>query len=512
MMEISQKTHVDRVNEQKKQPYMLSVSPLSSAVIEDEAGDTYRLRLVASDFQEAGALSSLADKIKREGHRQIFADVWQDKHVLVISKLSKQEAERITRTLEADGLLAHQNITHHDLLSKHGLSETLRRDSLKWSGRFAMAASAAVAVAGIGQKDWNRVFTGLGFMAADGIVAVYGNGKGSINFDGLFRDMNHHFEANGVHLPQIASPEERRNAIQNVHNFIATHPVELNYSLGMLGGFGHIRSGIADYGRSGAGVSRITKGVLGAGGSAAVVFLDEDKSHKDNLKSFGHYLSHPTEIPQGIADFVLASPIRFKGIISTIYSGLYLTDSWEEKKKMKLWSEQQGGLYDGKNISTLRTELGDIISSDSMKSMNPHAIEKANQLRKGISELERREGIAKTFFGGKVTPYLSAFTGLCYIASSLLASISSKNRDPSYQQADEYERMYAMATHTILGVPKTDRATALTQIATYLSSQKDVKQGEINAPRIIEEVSKRVDLLEQSPWLPAHHQGISMML
>jgi hypothetical protein len=230
------------------------------------------------------------------------------------------------------------------------------------------------------------------------------------------------------------------------------------------------------------------------------------------LKSFDHYLRHPTEIPQGITDFVLASPMRFKGIISTIYSGLYLTDSLEEKKKMKLWAEQQGGLYNGKNISAMRTELGGIVSSDGMKSMHPETIGKANELRKGITELERREGIAKTFFGGKVTPYLSAFTGLCYIASSLLASMSSKNRDPSYQQADEYERMYAMAAQTILGVPKTDRGTALSQIATYLSSQKDVKQGEVNAPRIIEEVSRRIDLLEQSPWLPSTHKGAALMV
>ena len=35
----------------------------------------------------------------------------------------------------------------------------------------------------------------------------------------------------------------------------------------------------------------------------------------------------------------------------------------------------------------------------------------------------------------------------------------------------------------------------------FISSQKDVKDGEVNAPKIIEEVSKRLEKIEQSPWL-----------
>lgn len=480
--------------------------PLASAVIEDEAGDTFRLRLIADDSNKAGTLAHLAYSIKQQKHEQLFADAWNHKHVLVIAKLSRQDLSQLITWLETKNILPPDSVTHHTSSGKHDFKDILKRDSLKWSGRFAMAASTAVAIAGLGQKDWNRVFTGLGFMAADSIVAVYGNGKGSIDFDCLFRDMHHHFEENNIHLPQIATPEERNNAVQTVQRFIATHPVELNYSLGMLGGLGHFRSGISDFGRSGAGISRMAKGLLGAGGSAAVVFLDEDTARKDNIKTIGHYITHPLEIPQGITDFVLASPIRFKGLISSVYSALYLTDSLEEKKKMKLWAEQQGGLYQGKNISTLRTELGATISSDAMRTMHIDAIEQAGELRKGIAELERREQLAKTFFGGKVTPYLSAFTGLCYISSSLLAAASSKNRDPSYRQADEYERMYAMAAQTLLGVPKEDRAEALNQIATYLSSQKDVKQGETSVPQIIGEVSERMELLEQSPWLPVRNQ------
>jgi hypothetical protein len=334
-MDVNQKTHTGRISEQRKSYNTPPISPLIVAAIEAEAGDTFRLRLVTSDSQEAGSLAGLAGSIKQKGHPYVFADVWQGKHVLVISKLSRSEADNLVKLLEDDGHLSVSEANHLQSTSSRAWNETLKRDSLKWSGRFAMAASAAVAAAGIGQKDWNRAFTGLGFMTADSIVATYGNGKGSIDFDGLFRDMNHHFEANGVHLPHIANPEQRLNTIQNVHHFIATHPVELSYSLGMLGGIGHIRSGLADFGRSRAGISRITKGVLGAGGSAAVVFLDEDKSRNDKIKSFGHYLKNPSEIPQGITDVVLASPIRFKGIISTIYSGLYLTDSLEEKKKMK---------------------------------------------------------------------------------------------------------------------------------------------------------------------------------
>jgi len=511
MTDTKQKTHTMRVGEHRSPHPVRAASPLASAHIENEAGETYRLRLVASGTQEAGSLASLAESIRHKGYRHSFADLWQDRHVLVIGALTAKEADRLVHALEAEGYLNTDETRRPAMPEGDSWSETLRRDSLKWSGRFAMAASAAVAAAGIGQKDMNRVYTGLGFMMADAIVAKYGNGKGSIDFDALFRDMHRHFETNGVHLPHIASPQERRNAAQQVEHFIATHPVELNYGLGMLGGIGHIRSGLADFSRSGAGISRLTKGVLGTGGSAAVVFLDEDKSREKRLKKVGHYLSHPLEIPQGLTDFVLASPIRFKGIISSVYSMLYLTDALEEKKKMKLWAEQKGGLFEGKNMATLRSELGQLVAGDGMKAAGTIAIEHAGDLRRGILELERREGIAKTFFGGKVTPYLSAFTGLCYVAASLLASVSSKNRDESYQSADEYERMYAMAAQTILGVPKADREAALTQIATYLSTRKDVRDGEVNAPRIIEEVSRRIGRLEQSPWLSAHQENKAMM-
>lgn len=476
--------------------------PIGKAVIEPEAGDVYRVRLFASPDSSPGSLARVPEQLKEQGYRQLFADAWQGRHVLVVRGLSFEAAKALPEFLQSQRLLSPDGAdTPHE--NRNHLT-AFRRDTLKWSGRMAMLASGAIAVAGLGQKDWNRVFTGLGFMTADSIVAVYGNGKGSIDFDGLFRDMHRHFLENGIELPDIATPETRRNAIGHVHRFIATHPVELNYSLGILGGISLIRSGLADFGRSHAGISRMTKGALGAGGSAAVVFLPEDKKRKEKLHHFGYYVSHPAEAPQALVDFILASPIRFKGLLSAFYTSLYLSDALEEGRKMKLWAQEQGGRYkpyDNMNLAALKSELAATVASPEMKALSSEAIGKAAAIEKGISELQRREKIAKTFFGGKVTPYLSALTGISYIAASLLAAASSKNRDASYEQAGEYERMYAMAAQTLMLLPASDRMSALTHIAAYLSTQDTVRNSEIKAPQIIAEVTERLGLMEKSPWL-----------
>jgi len=487
-------------------------APIESAVIENQAGDKFRVRIIANPHASAGELVGIPEQLSKAGFGKSYADVLDDKQVLVVAGLSKEQADNLPQYLQSQGLL-ESNAVDKNTKSKDELrKERLRRDTLKWSGRFAMAGSMGVAVAGAGQKDWKRLQAGLTLMAADSVVAIYGNGKDSIDFDKLFRDMNTHFEHNGIHLPEIASPEKRLNAIGKVNQFISEHPVELNYGLGMMSGIGHMRSGYTAYKQSGAGISRMTKGFLGAAGSAGVIFLPEDKERKKNLKPLKHYLSNPLEIPKGIGDFILASPIRFKGILSSFYSMLYLTDTFEEKKKMKLWANEKGGLYEGKNHQTLTTELGAITNSAAMRNKDPEAIAKANNIQAGLTELERREGIAKTTFGGTISPYLSAFTAICYLASSLLAAASSRNRDDSFETSTEFEPMYAMATRTVAMLPKEDRQAALTQVATYLSSQKDVKDGEINAPKIVEEVSKRLDKIEQSPWLPYNSKTRDIMV
>lgn len=485
--------------------------PLQQAVIEKEAGDTYRVKVVANNQCQAGELSALPAAIKAQGYKNTFVDVVKGEHVLISHGLSKKQADNLIAWLESKELIADGSISDDSAKNSHEAGNNLKRDSLKWSGRLAMAGSAAVALAGLGQKDWKRLQTGITLMAADSVVAVYGNGKGSIDFDRLFRDMHEHFQHNGIQLPEIATPEARKSSMEKVNQFIATHPIELNYGLGMLSGIGHFSSGLGDYRRSGAGISRMTKGILGAGGSAAVIFVPE-KKEKPVPKSFKHYATHPSEIPSGISNLVFASPMRFKGIISSIYSMLYFTDTLEEKKKMKLWANEKGGLYNGKSHSALTSELGSLVNSSAMRNKEATAISKASELQKGIFELERRERIAKTKFGGVVSPYLSTFTAVAYIAASLLAASSSRNRDASYESDKEYEPMYAMATQTVAMLPKEDRQNALTQIATYLSAQEDVKDGAIKAPKIVDEVSKRLDSIDQSPWLAGkgHNLSISM--
>ncbi len=474
---------------------------LKEAIIENQAGDKYRVRLIANPLAKSGTLVGFTNILKSLGYEDCFADVQNGEHVLIVRGLTQDKANLLPNLMQQKGYLSIDGIDKNLNSKQESRVERLKRDTLKWSGRFAMAGSAGVALAGAGQQDWQRLQTGLTLMAADSVVAVYGNGKNSIDFDSLFRDMNKHFEHNGIHLPDIANPEKRLGAIAQVNHFIAKHPVELNYSLGMLSGIGHMRSGYAAYQQSGAGISRMTKGFLGAAGSAGVVFLPENKERRNTQKPFSYYMSNPLEIPKGLGDFILASPIRFKGMLSSVYSLLYLTDTFEEKKKMKLWAEEKGGLYNGKNHTTLTTELGATLSSQAMKNKDVGMIEKASDLRKGISELEHREQIAKTVFGGTISPYLSAFTAICYLASSLLSAASSKNRHDSFETSTEFEPMYAMATRTVAMLPLEDRANALTQIATYLSIQKDVKDGEINAPKIIEEVRKRLEKIEQSPWI-----------
>lgn len=471
--------------------------------IEKEAGDTYRVKITAGTQAKAGELSAIPGAIKNQGYKNTYVDVANGKHVLISHNLSKQQARDLIAWLESEHLIADSSVSDQSARKAHEAANRIRRDSLKWSGRLAMAGSAAVAAAGLGQKDWKRLQTGITLMAADSVVAVYGNGKGSIDFDHLFRDMHEHFQQNGINLPDIATPEARKNSIEKVSQFIAQHPIELNYGLGMLSGIGHMSSGFTDYRRSGAGISRMAKGALGAGGSAAVIFIPEQKE-KPESKSLRYYASHPAEIPGGISNLVFASPMRFKGIISSIYSMLYFTDTLEEKKKMKLWANEKGGLYNGKSHEALTSELGSIVNSSAMRNKEAKAIKQAGELRKGLSELERRERIAKTKFGGVISPYLSTFTAVAYIAASLLAASSSRNRDTSFEQDSEYEPLYAMAAQTVAMLPKEDRQNALTQMATYLSAQEDVKDGAINAPKIVEEVSERLNSIDQSPWLESN--------
>jgi hypothetical protein len=164
--------------------------------------------------------------------------------------------------------------------------------------------------------------------------------------------------------------------------------------------------------------------------------------------------------------------MRFKGIVATFYSALYFTDTLEERSKMKMWAQQAGGKYEGKTLAELEGELHGITNSADMKASKPDTTAKAEALQKGIKTLKDRQHTGKSFFGGKVAPYLSMLTGLSYISAALLATASSKNRDKSFEQADAYERMYAMAAQTLLPVPKEARPVALQQIAGYLSSHE----------------------------------------
>ncbi len=477
-----------------------------SAVIEDEAGGTFRARLVAQDSTPQGALADLPNQLRAHGFTDLFIDVWQGKHILVVSELNQERQQHLLRLLQEQGLLSPSDVQYNVAGAIDLVKENLRRDSLKWSGRFSMIASGATAAAGWAQKDWNRVFTGAGFALANSLIAIYGNGKGEIDFDQIFRDTQAYMEANGIALPQTVPDKPQRNTFEKIEYFVSRHPVDITYSIGALSGLSNLRSGIGDYQRSGAGISRILQGVIGTSGSAGVVLIPETKNkQQEDNKDLHYYLQHPLEAPKGVFDFVFYSPMRFKGVSSSFYGLLNLTDSFEENKKMRVW-RQNGGKYKGSTMQQLQSELEELSKSSSMKRMPSKSLERAVEIRKGIGELKRLKTISHTFWGGKISPYFSAVTGTASLAAAVLTAASSKNRDPSFEQADEYEKMYALAAQSLLPFPKEQRADILQQMATYLSTQKDVEDGEIQASRIIEEVNQRIERLGQSPWLPAQQR------
>lgn len=505
MATVSQVRHSGKVEEP---PPLETARPSLSVVIEDEAGGTFRARLVVQGNAPPGVLANLPAQLRQQGFNDLFADVWQGQHVLVASGLTKNTQHKLLNILQEIQLLQPDGVTYNVRSGAELMKENLRRDALKWGGGFAVAADLAMISAGMAQpkKDWGRILNGVGFAGAQSLMTIYGNGKGEIDFDGLFRDMNTHMKQNGMELPMVAGPEQRKNFIGHINDYLKKHSVDLVFGLGAISNIGNIRSGIVEYGRSGTGISRALYGTGSAATSAGVVLLPEKKRNEKEQEprhEFSYYLTHPLEAPAATVNYVLESPIRSKGIYSAFNSTLHLFDSRGEFAKMQHWATQQGGKDGGQSYMQKKTRFDVIQNMPKHLREQPALVKEASKLVDGMAELKNRELFAKSSMG-KLSPYLTMAIGVGYLTGSIFVAFSSRHRDKSFEQADEYEKMYSLAAQTVLPFPTEQRPDILKQMATYLSTQEDVKAGDVTVDKIMSEVSSRLEKLEHSPWLATH--------
>jgi hypothetical protein len=99
-------------------------------------------------------------------------------------------------------------------------------------------------------------------------------------------------------------------------------------------------------------------------------------------------------------------------------------------------------------------------------------------------------------------PYFYLTTALSFGGATLLSAMSSKNRSEDQVGDTTYQPLYAKLAAIDTEAAPEKRAELLNKMANYAALQPDMKDGDITSKEIVEEVQKRVAVMEKNPFLP----------
>ncbi len=559
-------------------------SPVRGMEVEQFQDQKPRVRLFASDEMEDGALAGLPKILHKYGFTDVYPEVHEGRNVLVVQNIDDEY--KLIRALDVSGM-AHGSPARYLPDDKRGMGaferipkgvwDTVKKDTLKWSGRVGLVGHAALLGAGAIQKDWNRMAAAPLGASNPIILSIYGNGKDNVDFEHMLGKMREYFASEGIELPEVDVPEQKKRLKFAAERVLSSYPLQIGHALGSLGAWQVMQSGWKDKS-----VGRMIAGATSLTGNAAVVMVPErrkTKEERDNPKSLwdtvkqmpqavGYAAVHPSKAPGMFWDFVRESPLRFNGMLNFSDNAFYLMDAFFEKSKPKKHAaearegiekvteeyistvkafftkyQENPNLYSQSGVSEELAQIRNLYNKreglwNKLRQNDPVAAQrflddtkgriralaessreafgKAEVFEKHAAELlqagslaEQRQ-LAKDFIAStegaagmvrKMSPALSFITAFSFGAATFLSAISSKNADPDKRNEEMYEKMYALTAKMLVPLPEEQREKALNRMAFFLGSQPDVQDGDITIEQIREEVKKRLEPMEHSPWV-----------
>lgn len=489
-----------------------------------------RVRLTADDRMRS--LEQVPDMLRELKLGDVYPDVYQDKNVLMIAGI--KNSQQILSALAGIGLIQGEFIAEHfqeaKQETKQGVVEQIKMHSMNLSGLAGIPGHLAMAASGVFLKDWPRVISTPKSLMVPVILSNYGTGKGELKFEGMLTRMREYFEDGGIHIPELDHEEQKTGIVNAANSFLSRYPLQIAFGLGAWGCLDWIRSGWTEVKQSGykRGHLRMGAGMAGLASDLAVIFLPERKhkphtpphtaavgeglAQNDNNPQAGtqaqnlspdHNGNDQTEQPPGFIsrnlDYLIGSPLLMKGIFELTNNVMWLGNAFEETKKVKVWN---GPDYMAQ-IDKVQQELNGLQSQAGNVENAKKLINTSERLDRMVRQRQMAMGV-----GGKLFPYLTFTTGICFLASTALSAISSKNRNTAYLVPEAYEPLYATLARLLLEMPKQDRPETLELMANYLGTEQEIREaGHINVETIKQEIGKRLTVMEKSPWLPHPEQA-----
>lgn len=159
---------------------------------------------------------------------------------------------------------------------------------------------------------------------------------------------------------------------------------------------------------------------------------------------------------------------------------------------------------DDKILQTLRGTQGFSPNPvlDTIESIGA-AAEKKSALLGDLENFARKEEEYRiaTSQLGKKSPWLAGVTAATFTIATAMEALASKNRDKSYMNDDAYNKLFALAARSVNDIAPEDRAFMIRKMASYLAGQSEIHNAGITSERVEQEITKRIDAIENSPWM-----------
>lgn len=539
-------------------------------IIVSADGKKQSAKVYAGDQVEKGGLAKIPSALTRYGFSNIFADVEDGKNVLVIDGVKDAEKVIAALSALGVTKGDPQKETFKVQLEKVSKGAWLKRNALNINGVFGVAGHVAMAGTGHLQNDKDRLWNGVLGTLNPLLLGICGNGKQNLEFEPMFEGMQQYFAAEGLQLPVFTEQHKQslvdtvKHFVSGHAVPIAFGVGTLAGYKGLKSAWNQVSKGQGGHAR----LAAISSSMLGSimvlaipekSKSAVDVEKEKDQTLPQEISTrFKQFSSNPVEAIQ-------AAPMFWDGVLKFLDNILYGYDTYDEIKKINhKWAnnrtyvdpEHPERSYKAtadriiKNFKELGVDVADplalaevIVPKGRTSSkfgllgkmtegqgeilaemreaqgfkQNGHqdivklfgeASESNRALFSDIESFARleEEAVIATSKLGQKSPWLAGVTASTFAIATLMEAMASKNRDASYMQGDAYQKLFAMSARMVNDVPEEERAFVIHKMAVYLAGQSDVHNAGITSERIEAEITKRVNAMNSSPWMP-HSSG-----
>lgn len=486
----------------------------------------YVVRLFPNKNAADGTLADVPGILKRCGIQDAYPDVKEGEDVLVMANV--KDLNKVIRTLTGAEYVAGTPNLEELKSEKPGTDKV---DTVKWHGRVGLIGHASILAAGLIQKpfDWGRIVNAPLGAINPVLMSWLGSGKDNVDVPQLMRDMRVFFAKEGIALPPLSGEEQHRGFVDTAKHFLAAHPIEVGSSLGVIGSFGMINSGIKGMRAGGSGWSRIWLGGINIVRDAIAVFVPEKKKKESEVEELqnswvdsatklpgelGHLAAHPGDIPNAAWGFVQEAPLRMVGILSLVSDVLYAKDAfdaWKKNAYFKTDAFEQSRMAKLEKAVEAQNEVNKYNNEFHRlgDTQNYKNLTKARAVRDRLDAealAMKNNRLMAEGWRGTATPWLGATTALAFLGAGVLMTISSKEHKGDDVGAEAlFSRLCTVNAKILAAFPEEQREPMLEKLTSYMRFRTDISGEKFNAERFNKEVQERITHMQHNPWIDRVH-------